>query len=88
MKTNGSDLAFDGQMILKQISKDSTETHISQAQGLTKREYFAAMAMQGSICANDHCNPDWITEETAISHARKAVMLADALIKELNQPQG
>jgi hypothetical protein len=43
--------------------------------GLTKREYFAAMAMQGA-CATGH---SW---ETNI--ASFAVKMADALITELN----
>lgn len=49
--------------------------------GLTKREYFAAMAMQG-LCAN----PEWvdISEQTI---AQCALVQADALIKQLNQAQ-
>lgn len=44
--------------------------------GLTKREYFAAMALQG-LLANDS---GFIT-----SKARYAVKAADALIEELNK---
>ena len=43
---------------------------------LTKREYFAAMAMQG-LLANDSC--------LITSKARDAVKAADALIEELNK---
>ena len=51
--------------------------HPSEWYGLTKREYFAAMAMQG-LLANK------------FSHyqlAEKAVIHADALIKALNESQ-
>jgi hypothetical protein len=43
-------------------------------QGLTKREYFAAMAMQGLLS-----NPNTIFE------TQYAVIIADALIAELNK---
>jgi hypothetical protein len=43
--------------------------------GLTKREYFAAMAMQGLLS-----NPNTSFE------TRDAVIIADALIAELNKP--
>lgn len=52
--------------------------------GLSKREYFAAMAMQG-LCANEQWyknsngNPEW--------YSNKAVEIADALITELNKEQ-
>lgn len=48
--------------------------------GLTKREYFAAMAMQG-FCA---CQGSW-EEQTPQQSAVTAVECADALIKELNK---
>jgi outer membrane protease len=48
------------------------------AKGLTKREYFAAMAMQGYIT-----NAGYSIDEDA----RLAVQAADALIKALNEPQ-
>ena len=51
---------------------------IGQTGGLTKREYFAAMALQG-ICAN-HYVPHW--DGAQISNY--AVQYADALIKALN----
>jgi hypothetical protein len=44
--------------------------------GLTKREYFAAMALQG-LLAND--------SGLITSKARDAVKAADALIEELNK---
>ena len=46
--------------------------------GLTKREYFAAMALQGLVSKVNHLTP---MEDVAI----KAVKAADALIEELNK---
>ena len=61
----------------------NTETQptdlITGFNGLTKREYFAAMAMQGlmnSLAYEPDCDADLITAE--------ACNYADALIKELN----
>jgi hypothetical protein len=48
--------------------------------GLTKREYFAAMAMQG-MCANSSLTKIWTYEKIAES----SVQQADALIEALNK---
>ena len=48
--------------------------------GLTKREYFAAMAMQG-LCANSITGSHNKPSNLAID----AVMYADALLKELDK---
>lgn len=53
-----------------------------QTLGLTKREYFAAMAMQG-ICAIGHLT-DGAESTQAKARALDAVLMADALIAELN----
>jgi hypothetical protein len=45
--------------------------------GLTKREYFAAMALQGLLA---HGNP-----KTLFNHASMSVYWADELIKHLNK---
>lgn len=47
--------------------------------GLTKREYFAAMAMQGLLSNSSEFYD-------SIFIADKAVVCADKLIKELNEP--
>ena len=68
--TNGNDLAyptFDD----KGICPDS------YSGGLTKREYFAAMAMNGC------CSSDVATTTTSI--AEWSVKMADALIEALNK---
>jgi hypothetical protein len=49
--------------------------------GLTKREYFAAMAMQG-FSTIPYSDSD---EMCANSDARRAVLVADALLKELEK---
>jgi hypothetical protein len=48
--------------------------------GLTKREYFAAMAMQGYLASYD---PKTIAEVNAV--AKYSTRYADALIKALNE---
>lgn len=71
--TNGNDLAyptFDD----KGICPDS------YSGGLTKREYFAGMAMQGIV---SHCYKDHPDQRIAES----AVMMADALIEVLNKTE-
>jgi hypothetical protein len=50
-------------------------------QGLTKREFFAAMALQGLYANSDNNN-------TIDEDAMVAVKAADALIAALNQPKG
>ena len=56
--------------------------HPSPWIGLTKREYFAAMAMQGYL-ANTNIGGNYLP----IEHAIDSVKLADALIKALNEIQ-
>ena len=67
------------------IEKDDSAFPINDngepiADGLTKREYFAAMAMQG-LCSFGDGN-SFIRDEMI---PKKAVELADALIAELNK---
>ena len=45
--------------------------------GLTKREYFAAMAMQGFLSQNEYITPEGL--------AFAAIEQADALLKELEK---
>jgi hypothetical protein len=56
--------------------------------GLTKREYFAALAMQAQISNADNTKTlmaeQWLEEPERI--ARWAVNYADALITQLNKP--
>jgi hypothetical protein len=56
------------------------ELHKNRAMnGLTKREYFAGLAMQG-LCASD---VEWQRKSSVI--ARNAVIQADALLEELER---
>lgn len=54
--------------------------------GLTKREYFAGLALQGIVKTHttDGLNPEDAHEEIEEA-CRQAVQYADALIKELNK---
>lgn len=76
--TNANEPAFTG------------PTDQGYAPGLTKREYFAAMAMQGLrasklIQSTDRLSSTsiWSSKDIAI----QAVRDADALIKQLNAPE-
>ena len=46
--------------------------------GLTKREYFAALVMQGIVSSG-------VPQQLHESFAKEAIHLADVLIKELNK---
>lgn len=59
----------------------SLENNVNDQYGLTKREYFAAMAMQG-LCANGLIHRD---ERHPLTIAFDAVKYADALIKRLEK---
>jgi hypothetical protein len=66
-------------------TKPSDSIHPLQQQmgniGLTKREYFAALAIQG-LCANPH---HMVICANAKEMAKFAVQQADALIEALNK---
>jgi hypothetical protein len=55
--------------------------HLGWHGGLTRREYFAVMALQGTMT-----NPEWTG--TLSDAAGFAVRAADALITELNRKAG
>jgi hypothetical protein len=67
--TEGKDNAFP--------HRDTADNHT----GLTKREYFAAMAMQGWLASFSGVE----TMPLPIRVSEKAVAFADALIEELNR---
>lgn len=69
-RTNGDDPAF---------ARARAEAYTDEWQeGLTKREYFAAKAMQGLIA-----NPS--TNDSFGEIAKNAVFMTDALIEQLNK---
>ena len=71
MKTHGTNQAFGFGY--------SSEGQWTEYLGLTKREYFAAMAMQGTMSSD--INGDW---PDCKSQAEYSVKCADALIEALN----
>jgi hypothetical protein len=74
MSTQANDAAFSRAA----FHHEHTGTLHDTQDGLTKREYFAAIAMQG-ILANERTSPEH-DEETAFLACR----LADSLIARLN----
>lgn len=76
MKTNPNDSAFATQSVYDEMGQNQEQG----SYGLTKREYFAAMAMQG-ICANPTTEIKPYGKEIAV----EAVLIADALIEQLNK---
>jgi hypothetical protein len=63
---------------IEHITGNYGDTHVNTYFGLTKREYFAAMALQGLLVENSSSiNADWTPKQ--------AVKMADALIEELNK---
>jgi len=53
--------------------------------GMTKREYFAALALQGLLSNPEDCDAEENPEDLAPSYARSSVIYADALIAALNE---
>ena len=71
--TNGTDIAHP---IIEQHGDGSWQTHV----GMTKREYFAATALQGILSMSQK----WPINGIEVA-AKNAVKLSDALIKALNE---
>ena len=63
--------------VLQTVSNQAFPSYVNNY-GLTKREYFAAKAMQG-ICSDGIAGPHHSFQQTA----KDAVVYADALIKAL-----
>lgn len=81
--TNGNDSAFSEVTTdLRGTSEGTPYGHTKSHGGLTKREYFAAMALQG-ILANSGNHVDGMGDEEA--HTKRAVGYSDALIEALNK---
>jgi len=85
MKTNGAADAFPSQIFY--------DEHLAGcSDGLTKREYFAALAMQGLLASRrwEFCQPDgfWENQGPPLRElAEFAAQAADSLIRELNGGQ-
>ena len=80
MKTKGDDSVYPSidEQKAEQDSFGIIRTEFIGSNGLTKREYFAAMAMQNMTRIN-------FNEAHPYEVAEKSVKFADALIKELNK---
>ena len=62
-----------------------TSEKIFHTKGLTKREYFAAMAMQGMV--SNGCFIDIDKDYPFEARSKTCILIADALIEALNEPQ-
>ena len=62
-----------------------TRNNVWHTKGLTKREYFAAMAMQGMIA--NGCFIDIDKDYPFEARSKTCILIADALIEALNEPQ-
>ena len=93
MKTNPNDLLNEAKSVGRSEHKNAYEVYSC---GLTKREYFAAMAMQGllsAIYSNKEMFNEFLLEDDGSRRhltgceavQRCAVSYADALIEELNK---
>jgi hypothetical protein len=81
--TNGNDGAFPSMTSYRLKAGESEREKTETIGGLTKREYFAAMAMQGLLS-----NAEAVTEISKADFGplqQYAVRFADALIDALNQ---
>lgn len=54
-------------------------------QGLTKREYFASMAMQGMLSNNEVTDLSQGKEVFAVEIAENAIFMADALLDKVSK---
>lgn len=89
MKTNGNDSAnaLSEGMHAKMVRGYTPNAGEDIGTGLTKREHFAAMAMQG-FCSMDDKLGSWENEQEAVDAlAAMSVRQADALINALNKDQ-
>lgn len=75
MTTNGNKPAFP-------IHPDWRSINDKSDLGITKREYFAAIAMQGLIASGYYNN----NQEGIRGNVSKSLEYADELIKQLNEP--
>jgi hypothetical protein len=81
MKTQANDAAFSRPA----FHHEHTGTLHDAQEGLTKREYFAAMAMQAIVSnSNSH---RLFGVDNMFDIAKGAVNMADALIEELNKQE-
>lgn len=59
----------------------TTPTDFAAVGGLTKRELFAAMAMQGMLASSTQFSPEWVSKHVVDA----AIRFADKLIAKLDE---
>lgn len=79
MKTSGNDLAYPEIKTESDWNDTGAYGNVYSFGGLTKREYFASMAMQGLLS-----EPAVQTKTHMECIAHNSVLIADELIKALN----
>lgn len=72
-KTGGPAFPYSG------VHKGEKENLIVDSHGMTLRDYFAAMAMQGRLA-----NPDWLCSDDRT--ATEAYQIADAMLRAREAP--
>jgi hypothetical protein len=77
MKTNGEDFVFPASVVV-------LNGHHKAETGLTKREYFTGLAMQGLMANNSMIDGNGTIIMTKHQMAKIAVISADSLIEQLN----
>lgn len=74
---------------MKTKDNDNAESPAFVAPGLTKREHFAAIALQGFLSGMSDEDREWFTsmhpKESCIKTAQCSIAMADALIAELER---
>lgn len=68
----------------KAVTRTEEGVEIEDCIGLTKREYFAGLAMQGII----QTNPEKNRYNSFKQLAEDSIQMADALLAELEKPNG
>ena len=79
---NGNEPAHPSQYVdFSESAERGFNVVSNEAHGLTKREYFAAMAMQGIVARNGIADSDG----DRINLVAESVLYADALLAELDE---
>ena len=76
--TNANQPAFPG------MEHYPSGRSVQPSLGLTKREFFAAFSMLGHFVLNERCMP---SEGSAEKWAKGSVLMADALLRELQKSE-
>jgi len=83
--TKGNEPAFPADPVYKNDGEGGIEQIPPGSFGLTKREYFAAKAMEGSLASEDIKDGILWSDKLLPQLAQRSVMVADALIAALEE---